>query len=279
VEPGAIVFRRTEPRDAQGIYTMNPDGSDVALVVPVDGGEWPPAWAPDGSAIVFDGPGGERTSQLFRIDVGDWSVSRLTDVPDPDGMGLAHMAPSFSPDGSGILFSLKKGPPCYTIAWTNILLANADATDPVQLTDGCGGANVGATFSPDGSLIAFQSRMAEEHDAGFGNFDVFVMDRDGANQRRLTELGTSEESPVWSPDGTHLYFNRNRQEIWSVKPDGSEAEQLWSLNYDAWPEGISPDGKLLLLSAAARQELYTLDLATGSAKLIFKGGCCSSWRR
>ena len=50
----------------------------------------------------------------------------------------------------------------------------------------------GSAWSPDGWQIAFYS----DRD---GNSEIYVMDIDGTNQRRLTNNTAEDRSPAWSP--------------------------------------------------------------------------------
>ncbi|MEM8696837.1 MAG: hypothetical protein AAGE05_12525 [Pseudomonadota bacterium] len=59
--------------------------------------------------------------------------------------------------------------------------------------------------SPDGSRIAFMSKS----DATDGDWELFVMDRDGRNLRRLTDNPGWDGYAVWSPDGHSLTFDRS----------------------------------------------------------------------
>ena len=53
--------------------------------------------------------------------------------------------------------------------------------------------------SPDGSRIAFTSTRD-------GNYDVYVMDIDGKNVKRITHSDEREDYPAWHPDGQHLVY-------------------------------------------------------------------------
>lgn len=284
VEPGPIVFARVRPSGSSGIFTMHADGSDPAVAAPGEGAD--PAWSPDGSAIIFvaDVPGG--TTQLFRISTDGWITSQMTSQPAPDPRGLLHIDPSFSPDGTRIVYNLKTShPDCGNIAWTQIFVAEADGSDRVRLTDGCGLANSQATFSPTGDRIAFRSKR-DESSAGVPTdprFSIFVMDADGSNQARLTPLGPSEDNPVWAPDGSRIYFTKDQREVRSVQPDGSGEELLWAPEIRAFAtKGISPDGTRLLLDIFGTGEAFEvamLDLATGVVTVIVDRAYHSSWRR
>ncbi|HCK16724.1 TPA: hypothetical protein DHW51_21535, partial [Candidatus Poribacteria bacterium] len=59
------------------------------------------------------------------------------------------------------------------------------------------------SWSPDGRRIAFVS----DRDL---NYEIYVMDSNGNNLRRLTNHLGEDESPSWSPDGQRIAFVSNR---------------------------------------------------------------------
>ena len=58
-------------------------------------------------------------------------------------------------------------------------------------------------FSPDGTRIAFSSNRD-------GNPEIYVMNRDGSNVRRLTNHPANDITPTWSPSGTQIAFTSSR---------------------------------------------------------------------
>ena len=74
------------------------------------------------------------------------------------------------------------------------------------------------TWSPDGRMIAFNSLS---HDGPRG-YDVYVMNADGSDQRRLTR---NVSFHAWSPDGRKLAFDGNG-DIFVMNADGSGQRRL-----------------------------------------------------
>lgn len=89
-----------------------------------------------------------------------------------------------------------------------------------------------------GDLIAFTS----ERD---GNADIYVMNIDGSQQRRLTDDPAYDAWPSWSPDGTQIAFVSDRSgnpDIYVMDADGGNVRQLTQHSEaDIWP-AWSPDG-------------------------------------
>jgi Tol biopolymer transport system component len=58
-----------------------------------------------------------------------------------------------------------------------------------------------------------------------------------------------DDGPEYSPDGEFLYFNSERtgrMQIWRMKADGSDQEQVLSDESNDWFPHISPDGKWMV---------------------------------
>ncbi|MFZ3382946.1 MAG: DUF2341 domain-containing protein [Candidatus Methanoperedens sp.] len=92
-----------------------------------------------------------------------------------------------------------------------------------------------AVISPDGTKIAFVSDRS-------GADEIWVMNADGSEQTKLTNLGTAEK-PAWSPYGNEIAFSkRNPYDIWKVSADGSVVTQLTNTAADEYEPLYSPDG-------------------------------------
>lgn len=78
-------------------------------------------------------------------------------------------------------------------------------------------AIVAPCWSPDGGKLAFATVV--QGSKGMGQQDVWTVDADGANRRRLTDGNGTNLSPVWAADD-RVYFVSDRggnESVWSVR--------------------------------------------------------------
>lgn len=69
------------------------------------------------------------------------------------------------------------------------------------------GGNEEYAFSPDGSTLAFQIRVAGREEAWSTNFDLYQVDANGGTPRNLTAANPAwDGQPVFSPDGKTLAY-------------------------------------------------------------------------
>ncbi|HEX7313440.1 MAG TPA: Calx-beta domain-containing protein [Pyrinomonadaceae bacterium] len=87
-----------------------------------------------------------------------------------------------------------------------------------------------------------------------GNDELYVMDEDGTNVRRLTNHLAVDRHPTWSPDGTRLAFYSDRDgrnAVYLMNADGSNVTKLSNSPDHASDPVWSPDGTRLAFTAFA----------------------------
>jgi dipeptidyl aminopeptidase/acylaminoacyl peptidase len=103
-------------------------------------------------------------------------------------------------------------------------------------------------LSPNGRLVAFTVTTPDVAQNTKPQ-QIYVVSVDGGTPRQLTQEGTLNERPRWSPDSRQIYFVSNRggsQQIWVMDADGTRARQITRLSTEASGLLVTPDGKRLV---------------------------------
>ena len=80
-------------------------------------------------------------------------------------------------------------------------------------------------------------------------YDIYRKSIKGGQEVKLTDNKKLEhvDGCEYSPDGKYIYYNGSKaggtMQLWRMKPDGSNKEQLTFDEYNDWFPHISPDGK------------------------------------
>jgi Tol biopolymer transport system component len=242
--PGRIVVTGDD-----GVYAVNADGTDARRLTEGAGPVLDPAWAPDGSRVVYrdSSRGFNVDDEIFVVDADGTGATNLTDDPAND------WGPDWSPDGRTIAFnSDRDGLPM------GGYLMDPDGSDVRRIP-----TDVWVEYpawSPDGERIAFMS--AEGND-----YDVWAVDTDGTDLVQLTDSPGQDGWPAWSPDGERIAFSSVRddcgisdapdcrttntgeddphRDIWLVDADGGGLARVTPEygQFVTW----SPDGQYLLV--------------------------------
>ena len=132
-------------------------------------------------------------------------------------------------------------------------------------------AFLGPRVSPDGGKVA-----VAVDDWRTGAPDVWIYDRDTGIPNRLTADPRLADSPVWSADGSVLYFRSaldGSPDLFTRRADGSGGkDRLLEFDGVEIPYDVSRDGRQLLFADANRQshnDLWTLSLPGPSPPRVY----------
>jgi len=123
-------------------------------------------------------------------------------------------------------------------------------------------------LSPDGTRLA-ETRLENR------NIDVWVWEFTRGIGTRLTFNLSNDADPVWSPDGSQIAFNSNRDSgrgIYVKPANGASEEKLLITQPTAGPESWSSDGKYLLFTAAdehTRRDIWVLPIQGDGKPVVF----------
>ena len=167
-------------------------------------------------------------------------------------------------------------------ATMDIYTANQDGTQLVNVTNSPG-YDAEGSFSPDGKQIVFcslrgafpldkldaEKRARYEKDpAWFG--DIYIMNADGSNVRRLTEAPGYDGGPFFSPDGTRIiwrHFDESGMiaDVWTMKIDGTDKRRITDFKSMSWAPFYHPSGQYIIFTSNklgfTNFELYIVDVA------------------
>jgi Tol biopolymer transport system component len=196
-------------------------------------------WLPDGDGLLLAAK--ENLDGRLRI----WQVSTRTgetraltkDATDYESISLDKTADKMIATQVSNNFRLD-------------LVSTRDLNNPRILT----AARNSFTFAPDGKII---------YSGNDG--DIWTINRDGGEQRQLTNNPSTNFSPRTSPDGRYIFFASNRtgsNQVWRMNADGSSQIQL-TKKEGGYPRFATKDGKWIYFESGVHQTLWRVSIDGG----------------
>ena len=228
--PGKFQLYAVERSNLAQLTKLTPDTTSAS----------DPAFSPDGSRIAFvslrDG-----NAEIYVMNADGTGASRVTNDLQPDGR------PAFTPDGQSLVFHSAR-----TAGRQQIWTVNLDGTGLTQLTRDS--VNSTPTVSPDGQTIAYVSTRNKDS-------DIWLMARDGSNQRQFTRSPQQRESePRFLRDGTLAYLaerregNRTVQQVMRADLATGATTAITGTDLAIASFAVSPSGDLVALVVNAEPQ-------------------------
>jgi len=227
-------------------------------------------WASGGSGLIFVSKRDGMT-QLFIHNINDGSTIQWAKFHN------GATAPSCSPDFSQIVFASKVNGAYDLFVMNNRALDLAtmvgDTPSKAITTDSIGQYN--PVWSPDGTKILFYGNIDKDND------ELFIINPDGSNLRRLTRTPYREIFPGWAPDSKSVVYSANvdstvgRLYLLALDSLASPRLLLKSNPEKTFFARISPDGKHIAYRCGGYPNANLYIIASDesdSARIVFGKG-------
>ena len=239
-----IIFT-SDRNGSEDVYSMNLDGSELIQLTDHPGKDNYPAVSPDGKKIAYT----SDINGIWQIMVMNWDgtdKTQLTNNPWSSGY------PTWSFDGRFIFFEV------YQDGDWEIYKINSNEGNLKRLT-----------FNPDvydwhPAGHSLQSKIIFES-GNRGNEDLYVMDYNGENSKRISDISMRKRAPAISIDGkliTFMGYEGNNTFIYTMDGNGGNIKMVSGSLVNSGHPAFSPDNTFIAFESTVdgQQEIYIIGL-------------------
>ena len=266
------------------IFTMNPEGKKLRQLTSNAVDDFDPDFSSDGKIsfvsqnVQPSNPEGDSEVYVMNPDGSD--PRNLTNTTG----NVSDQDPHFSADGQEIAFTSFGKQPSNAEGDFEVYLMKVDGSGQRNLTNNAGLSEFVSDYSSDGREIAFSSFGVQPSNPE-GDFEIYLMNADGANQRNVTNTAgsISDFDAALSPNGQRLaYVSTGVQpsnpegdnEVFAINADSSGRRNLTNTASDVQDQfpDFAPDGMKVAYESYGAQpsnpegdtEVYVMDALDGT---------------
>jgi Tol biopolymer transport system component len=272
------------------IFSMNPDGTGVKQLTFNSVNDFEPTLSPDATKVAYQSEGiqfsnQEGDAEIYVMNAGDGSSKKNL---SNNGSGVDDYSPVFSPDGKKIAYQSQLDQASNSEGdWEVYRVNTLDGSGKKNLSNnGPEVDDTSATFSPDGTKIAYASRGVQASNSG-GDQEIYRMNTlDGSGKKNLTSDDANDSHPDYSPDGQKIAY-----QSWGVQTSNPEGDvDIYRMNtldgsgkknlsnngpeVDDTSATFSPDGTKVMYESHGAQtsnlegdpEIYRMNTLDGKGK-------------
>ena len=245
------------------IWTVPARGGEARLLISDQGYESRPLYSPDGRSLAFNSTRtGNGDIYVFNIETG--KLKRLTYDDGNDEIS------AWSPDGQYVYFSSTSRE---ISSMRDVFRVKSGGGTPMAVADNRYTNEFFAMPSPDGKTLAFNARGIASHQwwrngrSHLDESEIWLL-HEGKTQayERLTERGAKELWPMWSKDGSTIYYVSDKngsQNLWSRVVKGTAKPLTRFTNGRVvWPS-IAANGQAIVFERDFK--IWKYDIGSGEA--------------
>jgi Tol biopolymer transport system component len=248
------------------IWVADADGANPREIAPRRGGmhkHWP-AWSPDGRYVYFNYSvtgNNIEPSEIYRVPAAGGPIEPMVEAV------RRAMFPALTSDGTGLVYAANPRTVDLGLWWNRL---GAPVAESRKLTVGVGEYSEASLSADNRRLVAtltdYRQALVSVPAAGQIEADRAVA---------LTSGDAGDTDPAVSPDGEHLVFSSTRsgnRNLWTARPDGSQARPLTSGDGIDERPAFSRDGQRIAFVSERRGErgIWLINAEGGSPRLLVK---------
>lgn len=256
-----------------GIWLVHADGTGLHELAPgvLASGKISPDISPDGSHVIYSAY--DAPVQVWEVGIEGGDPELVS--TDCNGIPAECMdgKPAYSPDGTRIAF-LRGTETSSALAIRDLASGAVTILESTQTSS----ADVWLeepSWSPDGQQVVYHQVIYDRAQDKVVDTNIFIVNADGTGLHELAlPDGTPWGDADWSPDGSRIVFGSypihefgsGQAEVYSVRPDGTDLQQLTSLGVGSGAPSWTSDGAHIFFWGF--QTFYLMDPDGGNAKRI-----------